>query len=85
LIGQWSGKGNGKSATFHIERGTWEFRVTSTGFISGGIYKAADRTGVYNFSYQEPGGRVQLKSIGALYFVVKSEGSWTVTVVSTNS
>jgi hypothetical protein len=82
VIAHWSGKGNGKSGTFHIKRGTWEFCVTSTRSISGGIYKAADRTGVSAFGFQEPGDRLQLTSTGSFYFVVKTEGNWDITVVS---
>jgi hypothetical protein len=82
VIGQWSGKGDGRSNQFRIERGPWEFRVTSTDFISGGVYKAADQTGVYNFAYSDAAERTRLTSTGDLYFVVKTEGSWTVTAIS---
>ena len=82
VIGQWSGKGNGKSNQFHIERGPWEFRVTTADFISGGVYKATDRTGVTTFAFQEPGERTRLTASGDFYFVVQSASNWTVTVVS---
>jgi len=82
VIGQWSGKGNGKSSQFRIERGSWEFRVSSTDHISGGVYKVSDQTGVYNFGYTDGEQSMQLKASGDLYFVVKTAGSWTVTIVS---
>jgi hypothetical protein len=82
VIGQWSGKGNGKSNQFRVESGPWEFRVKSADGRSGGIYKVSDRTSVYEFFYGEGERHTQLTSSGDLYFVIKTTGDWTVTVVS---
>ena len=82
VIGQWSGNGNGKSEGFHVGPEPWEFRVSSSDYISGGIYRASDQTGVYNFGYTDGEQRKNLTSTGDVYFVVKSAGSWTITVIS---
>ena len=82
VIGQWSGKGNAKSNEFHVGPGPWDFRVKSSDSISGGIYRVSDKTGVYNFGYTDGEQNSQQTSSGDVYFVVKSTGAWTVTVVS---
>jgi hypothetical protein len=82
VIGQWSGKGNGKSNEFHVGPSPWEFRVKSTDFISGGVYRVSDRTGVYNFGYTDGEQSIQLNSSGDVYFVVKTAGTWSVTAVA---
>jgi hypothetical protein len=84
-IGHWSGKGNGKSNEFHVGPGPWEFRVKSSDSISGGVYRVSDRRGVYNFGYTSGEQGVQLTSAGDVYFVIKTAGSWSVTVVSLSS
>jgi hypothetical protein len=80
VIGQWSGKGNAKSNEFHVGPGPWDFRVKSSDSISGGIYRVSDKTGVYNFGYTDGEQSIPLTSSGDVYFVVKTTGSWTVTV-----
>lgn len=80
VIGQWSGKGNAKSDEFHVGPGPWNFRVKSSDSISGGIYRVSDKTGVYNFGYTDGDQTIQLAASGDVYFVVKSAGSWTVTI-----
>jgi hypothetical protein len=82
VIGQWSGKGNAKSGEFHVGPGPWDFRVRSSNSISGGIYRVSDKTGVYNFGYTDGQQSIQLTSSGDVYFVVKTAGSWTVTIVA---
>lgn len=77
VIGQWSGSGNGKSTQFHIERGPWEFRVTSAEYICADVYNAADRTMVTSFCTPDSDRRAQVEASGNLYFVVKTTGKWT--------
>jgi hypothetical protein len=81
VVGEWTGKGNGRSKHFHIERGPWEFRVSSSEYVSGGVYRV-DRTGVLNFGYTEGKQSTRLNSTGDFYFAVETAGTWTVTVKS---
>ena len=85
VIGQWTGKGNAKSNEFRVGPGPWVFRMKSSASISGGIYRVSDRIGVYNFGYTDGEQSIQLASSGDVYFVVKTAGSWTVTIVTRQS
>ena len=52
---------------FGSQPGSWEFRVTSSDYISGGIYNAEDQTGVSNFGFAQ-GESIQLTSSGRPVF-----------------
>jgi hypothetical protein len=87
VIGQWSGEGNGKSNQFHIARGPWRFWVKTTEddvFVSADVYRVADHTLVTSFGGTDlpP---MEVVFWGDFYFVIKTAGSWTVTIVSPSS
>lgn len=82
VIAQWSGEGNGRSDQFRVQRGPWEFRVSSTDRVSGGVYRVSDKTSISEFSYADGQQRSQQRSTGDFYFVIKTSGKWTITIVS---
>lgn len=82
VIGQWSGQGNGRSHQFRVQRGPWEFRVSSSDRLSGGVYRVSDKTSISEFSYADGQQRSQQTSTGDFYFVVKTAGKWTISIVS---